>query len=270
MEVNLEKFLDTKLLYEDGQCITRVFRKPNKVPLHWFSKTPIRYKRNAITGDLHRAKRISSNVEEEIPIIQKKFITAGFPEKFVKSVITNFVNPKPVEDEEDLPLIPSFFFEEPSPFILVELPFCPENERLSKHFIRKLKSFIEIDCQVVVKWTTRKIRTLFSLKSKNPHPACKIYKGTCSCGSTYIGETKRNVEVRWSEHNDPRRKSEPASHLAKNKNNNHSFTWKVIMNAPQNIRFRRNLEASLVAIEKPNLNNQVDSKKLTLFRYGVT
>ena len=38
VEVNPEKFLDTKLLYEDGQCITRVFRKPNKVPLHWFSK----------------------------------------------------------------------------------------------------------------------------------------------------------------------------------------------------------------------------------------
>ena len=96
-------------------------------------------------------------------------MTAGFPEKILKSVIANFVNPKPGEDEEDLPLIPSFFFEEPSPFILVELPFCPENERLSKHFIRKLKSFIEVECQIVVKWTTRKIRTLFSLKSKNPY-----------------------------------------------------------------------------------------------------
>ena len=26
----------------------------------------------------------------------------------------------------------------------------------------------------------------------------------------------------------------------------------------------------MVALNKPNLNNQVDSKKLTLFRYGVT
>ena len=115
---------------------------------------------------------------------------------------------------------------------------------------------------------TRKVRTLFSLKSKNPHPACKIYEGTCSCGSTYIGETKRNVETRWSEHNDPRGKSEPANHLAEN--NGHSFTWKVVINAPQNIRFRKNLEASFVAIRRPDLNNQVDSKKLTLFRYGVT
>ena len=111
-------------------------------------------------------------------------------------------------------------------------------------------------------------KNLFNLKSKNPHPACKIYEGACSCGSTYIGETKRNVEIRWSEHEDPKGKSEPAVHLAENKG--HCFTWKVIMNAPQNIRCRKNLEASIVAIRRPNLNNQVDSKKLTLFRYGVT
>ena len=256
------------MTYKDGLCKTRVFRKPNKVPLHWFSKTPIRYKRNAITGDLYRAKRISSYFEDEIPTIRTKFITAGFPQKFVESVIGNFINPKPVEDEEDLPLIPPYFFDSPPPFILIELPFCPENERLSKHFIRKVKSFIDSDCQLVIKWMTRKVRTLFSLKSKNPHPACKIYEGTCSCGSTYIGETKRNVETRWSEHNDPRGKSEPANHLAEN--NGHSFTWKVVINAPQNIRFRKNLEASFVAIRRPDLNNQVDSKKLTLFRYGVT
>ena len=32
----------------------------------------------------------------------------------------------------------------------------------------------------------------------------------------------------------------------------------------------RALETSVIALQKPDLNNQVDSKKLTLFRYGVT
>ena len=36
------------------------------------SKTPKRYKRNTINGDLHRSKRISSNFDEEIPLIKKK------------------------------------------------------------------------------------------------------------------------------------------------------------------------------------------------------
>ena len=44
----------------------------------------------------------------------------------------------------------------------------------------------------------------------------------------------------------------------------------VLLNASQNARIRKNLEASEVALKNPLLNNQVESKKLTLFRYGVT
>ena len=269
VEIDPEKFLDTRIkINSDGLCNTEVYRKPNKVPMHWHSKAPVRYKRNAINGDLHRAKRISSDFDKEIKTIKEKYRTAGFPVRFVSSIIDTFCNPKPDVDEEELPLIPSYFFEKDPPFILIEVPYCPENERHSKHFLRKLKSFLSIECTLVIKWITRKVRTLFSLKSKNPYPSCKIYLGTCSCGSSYIGETKRNTLVRWSEHNNPRGKSEPAKHLAKNPA--HTFTWQILLTAPQNARMRKNLEASMVALNKPNLNNQVDSKKLTLFRYGVT
>ena len=67
-------------------------------------------------------------------------------------------------------------------------------------------------------------------KGKSLHPACKIYEGICIFGGKYIGETKRNVEIRWMEHNTPSDKSNPAKHL--NDNIDHSFTWKVICNAP--------------------------------------
>ena len=92
-------------------------------------KTPVRYKRNAIIGDLTRAKRISSSFDSEVHIIRNKFVTAGFPSRFVDSVIKNFPNPKQDEDD-NLPLIPTFLFEEPSPFILIELPYFSENEKL--------------------------------------------------------------------------------------------------------------------------------------------
>jgi len=219
----------------------------------------------------HRAKKISSTYQEEVKYIQHKFENAGFPKRFISSVIDNFNNPPVQEDDllilTDWPDWPDFF-EEPAPFILINVPYCPENERLSKHFIQKFKSFMTMECKVVIKWETRKIRSLFSLKSKNPHPSCKLYQGQCSCGALYIGETKRNVQVRWKEHNDPRKNSEPAKHLYQNPN--HSFTWSVIMSAPQNTRVRKNLEASLVALHRPSLNNQVETKKLLLFRYGVT
>ena len=151
---------------------------------------------------------------------------------------------------------------------VIDIPYCSTNEKQSKHFIQKLKSFLNRECTVVVKWSTRKVKTLFRLKSKNPHPSCKIYEGTCSCGSAYIGETIRNVAVRWSKHNNPRGNSEPSKHLYNN--STHKFSWRVILSAPKNSRVRRNLEASMIALKKPELNNQVDSKKLTLFRYGVT
>ena len=85
---------------------------------------------------------------------------------------------------------------------------------------------------------------------------------------SYIGETKRNVEVRWGEHDDPKGKSEPAIH--RKQNPSHNFSWSVLMSASQNTRMRKNLEASIVAYCKPKLNNQLESKKLALFRHGVT
>ena len=57
-----------------------------------------------------------------------------------------------------------------------------------------------------------KIRSLFHLKDKNPHPACKIYEGICSSSGNNIGETKRNVGTRWNEHENPNEDSEPAKH----------------------------------------------------------
>ena len=52
---------------------------------------------------------------------------------------------------------------------------------------------------------------------------CNIYKGVCNCGETYIGETIRNVEERWSEHHSADNKPEPAKHMVITKNT--PFSW---------------------------------------------
>ena len=99
------------------------------------------------------------------------------------------------------------------------------------------------------------------LKDKNDYKSCVIYKGDCSCGSRYIGETKRNAKVRWNEHNNPTKSSEPSKHLQCNIN--HYFTWAVR-------KTRKNLEASYIALWKPDLNELKDFERLVLFRNGVT
>ena len=48
------------------------------------------------------------------------------------------------------------------------------------------------------------------------------------------------------------------------------FQWKVLMSAPMNNRKRKILEAFFIAVKRPTLNEQKDSKKLTLFRNNVT
>ena len=69
-----QKFLDTKIIYEDNQIKTKVYRKERKLPVHWTSKVSKRYKRNAINADLNRAARIASIFTEEIPTITQKVL----------------------------------------------------------------------------------------------------------------------------------------------------------------------------------------------------
>ena len=111
------------------------------------------------------------------------------------------------------------------------------------------------------------MRNLFRLKSKNCHPACAISEGVCTCKENYVSETKRNVETWWEEHSNINKISEPSRHLKSNPI--HAFTWKVLMTAPISDRVRKNLDTSFVALSRPSVNEQIDSKKLIIFLNGV-
>ena len=106
------------------------------------------------------------------------------------------------------------------------------------------------------------------MKDKNPHKACKIYDSICSCSANYIGETKRNVETRWNEHENSNKDSEPAKNLRKFPD--HKFNWKILLTVPANAKLRKILESSMIALKQPSLNEQLDFDKLILFRNGVT
>ena len=164
--------------------------------------------------------------------------------------------------------LPLDFFEIKKQVILTEAPYCEKNETSSKRFLKKFHSLTNDFYEIKIKWITKKTRNLFRLKSKNPHPACAICKGVCTCKENYVGETKRNVEIRWEEHSGINKIFEPSRHLKSNPT--HAFTWKVLMTAPINDRVRKNLEASFIALSRVSLNEQIDAKKLLLFRNGVT
>ena len=55
----------------------------------------------------------------------------------VNSVINDF------ENKEHDPMIPNYLFNdvESKPIVLIDIPFCNENEKVSKQLLQKLKVF---------------------------------------------------------------------------------------------------------------------------------
>ena len=178
-------------------------------------------------------------------------------------MINDFKNCK---QEEQL-IIPEWLFDRRKK-LLFKLPYCPSNERDVKRFIDKIESFTNGKLKFIVLWSTRNIKSLFPLKDRVKHLSCVIYEGKCLCSRCYIGETIRNSDIRWSEHESATGKSEPAKHLADNKS--HMFTWKILASASLHFCKRKILEVLFITKLKPDLNNQIEHHALSLFRHGVT
>lgn len=131
----------------------QAYRKANKFPAHWKLQIPKRYKTNAITGDLHRSWRINSNFYHEKNEIRNKFSTVVYPMRFVNSLINDY------ESKEHDPMTPCYLLKhfESKP-ILIDVPFCNENKKVSKQLLNKLTAFTKEKYDFKIFWKTKKIR----------------------------------------------------------------------------------------------------------------
>ena len=120
IETNPQRFLDTEITHINGTIETRVRRKKTKLPMPWTSNIPKRYKRNSIKTELYRAKRISSNFTSEVTVIRNKFESAGYPKRFVNSIIREFNAVK--ENEESDFIIPPWRKVLEAYYIVLEKP----------------------------------------------------------------------------------------------------------------------------------------------------
>ena len=134
--------------------------------------------------------------------------------------------------------------------------------------ISKLQTFTNGKVRFDIIWNTRKMQSLFNNKDK-VHLNLVIYKSVCSCGADYIGETIRNVKIRWNEHESGIDKnSECFKHLQEHLS--HSFQWPVLSIAPRDTFKWKILETYFIKIMVPSLNSQMNNDVLTLFRNGIT
>ena len=79
-----------------------------------------------------------------------------------------------------------------------------KNEKHCAYFIGKLVSFTGGKVKFNAVWDTKKFSRYSHLKVQ--HLCDVIYKGTCLC-------EKRNCKIRWDEHHDVNKNSEPVKHL---------------------------------------------------------
>ena len=90
-----------------------------------------RYKRNAISVELHRSKQILSNFDKEVQIIKSKFKPVGYPLSFTDNVIRTFQE-KNIDDQNNVldnyheSLIPLYLFEVNKCVILSKLTILSE------------------------------------------------------------------------------------------------------------------------------------------------
>ena len=163
-------------------------------------------------------------------------------------------------------LIPNWLFDE-TKLVVIRLPFAPRNEKFSKRFISKLQTFTNGKVRFNIICNSRKIQSLFNNKDKVQ--LVLFTKLFALCGADYIGETIRNVKIRWNEHESGIDKnSECFKHLQEYLS--HGFQWSVLSISPRNTFKWKILKAYFNKIMVPSLNSQMNSDVLTLFRNVIT
>ena len=92
-------------------------------------------------------------------------------------------------------ILPPDFFEIKKQVILIEVPYYEKNGTSSKRFLKKFHELTTNLYETKIKWITKKMRNLFRLWSKSPHPACGINEGCVHVKKIIL--LKRNRMLRF-------------------------------------------------------------------------
>ena len=240
--------------------MTTTFRKPTHSGLYskWSSFVPHRYKINLVNCLLERSYKICNSyqlISAEFHKIQQMLTSNGYPKYFLDRCVREFFNKKfsggLVKQHRNY-----------LKTITVRLPFLGE---ISHHLSKELNTFLRmktanrINLRVV--HTTNKIGNNFWIKDKPKilNKSNVVYKLCCSCGASYIGQTRRNLTTRLKEHASSD-KSEVGKHLILNPSHRIDFSTPYILGSARD-QFRL-LESLFIQENEPQLNVDTVSSPL--------
>ena len=183
------------------------------------SCSPLSYKNGTLIGEIYRAKYCSSNLtnlKNCLKSLEDKFVNNGYPRKLVRAKIRE-VQDRNFEKKERAVDFEKEKRDNPDKFHTVCLNFtserCQKVERFIKKFIRELTP----DFNVSFAWKSVSLNNIILPRLKrrvldfDSHSV--VYRFRCDCDQEYIGETKRLLSDRASEHGHKSNKSEVSSHI---------------------------------------------------------
>jgi hypothetical protein len=197
----------------------------------------------------------------EVDRIKCVLIKNAYPEEVITRVVKEFIELNGINElhfKVDPSVTPQRNADEGRNYILI-----PYVGKPSLRFQRKMKrSFASIGIDVKAAYSTTKVAEYFSLKSSMSvlHKSNVVYRFTCSCEKSisYIGESRRQLFARITEHCGNNNNSAVFEHIyncVSCQNSNIADQFEVLLNCTRyNIL---SAEAMLIAKYKPTLNTQL-------------
>ena len=155
--------------------------------------------------------------------------------------------------------------------VFINLPYLEDTtSKVRNTILGFIKSYdpLGTKLKIIILYRCCTVRQFFDIKDKIPLDmrANVIYKITCSCGQMYIGETRRNVYTRMAEHAKTSGTNITAVGQRLTDNPGHSANTAIPdVLASSRYNFKRKIkEALFIQSIKPELNTQVEHKKLFL------
>ena len=223
MTNNTLNFLDTQLFVDDkGIFQFRKYRKPTAsdflVDYHC-SVTPKKYKISTLQGEIHRCNHTNStNFELEIALqnLKKEFLLNNYPKRLIEEHIEEIKsrNFAPrfdrVEHEREIR-------DNPDRNYTITLPFTSSRCEKIQSKIKKIIKTIAPSYKLNFAWSSERISRFYNPRLKPKLDVFErpgvVYKNTCPCGLTYVGETKRRLNTRIREHGRPSSKTAISAHI---------------------------------------------------------
>ena len=199
-------FLDVWINNQNGKLTLKTYLKPTHTGLYikWQSFVPLKYKINLVRNLLHKAYKICSSyslIHEDFKIISTMLEKNGYPTRFINNQIQKFFNK--MHETKKSPEVEDTENKARPKFSILKLPYIGDaSHQIEREIWQFLYKKLSQKSKFVMVHEASTIGEKFRYKDRQTalHSSGVMYKLNCSCGQSYIGQSKRNLKTRINDH----------------------------------------------------------------------